>query len=112
MALDEKRRVTEPALVELSGGLDLGSIARWEAEVGKAGTGSATVVLDLTGVDFLDSAGVHGLFRMLAGLDAQGKRLVVVAPREGRVRRLLEILDVQRLVLMCESCEEALAKRR
>ena len=93
MALDEKRRVTEPALVELSGGLDLGSIARWEAEVGKAGTGSATVVLDLTGVDFLDSAGVHGLFRMLAGLDAQGKRLVVVAPREGRVRRLLEILD-------------------
>lgn len=112
MALDEKRRVTEPALVELSGGLDLGSIARWEAEVGKAGTGSATVVLDLTGVDFLDSAGVHGLFRMLAGLDAQGKRLVVVAPREGRVRRLLEILDVQRLVLMCESREEALAKRR
>ena len=112
MALDEKRRVTEPALVELSGGLDLGSIARWEAEVGKAGTGSATVVLDLTGVDFLDSAGVHGLFRMLAGLDAQGKRLVVVAPREGRVRRLLEILDVKRLVLMCESREEALAKRR
>ena len=98
--------------MELSGGLDLASIARWEAEVGKAGTGSATVVLDLTGVDFLDSAGVHGLFRMLAGLDAQGKRLVVVAPREGRVRRLLEILDVQRLVLMCESREEALAKRR
>jgi len=111
VALDEERRVTEPAIVELSGGLDLASVARWEAEVGKAGTGSGTVVLDLTGVDFLDSAGVHGLFRMLAGLDAQGKRLVVVAPREGRARRLLEILDLQRLVVMCESREEALGNR-
>ena len=61
-----------------------------------------------TDVDFLDSAGVHGLFRMLAGLDGQGKRLVVVAPRHGRARRVLEILDVQSLVRLCESRDEAL----
>ena len=81
----------EAAVVEFVGGLDLSSIARWEAEAGKAASTSGTVVLDLTGVDFLDSAGVHGLFRMLATLDGQGKRLVVVAPRDGRARRVLEI---------------------
>jgi len=100
--------VREAAVVEFVGGLDLSSIGRWEAEVGKAASTSGTVVLDLTGVDFLDSAGVHGLFRMLAGLDGQGKRLVVVAPSDGRARRVLEILDVQSLVRLCESRDEAL----
>jgi hypothetical protein len=45
---------------------------------------------------------------MLAALDGQGKRLVVVAPSHGRARRVLEILDVQSLVRLCESRDEAL----
>lgn len=98
----------DAAVVDFVGGLDLSSIARWEAEAGKAASTSGTVVLDLSGVDFLDSAGVHGLFRMLAALDGQGKRLVVVAPRGGRARRVLEILDLQSLVRLCESRDEAL----
>ena len=97
------------AVVDLVGGLDLSSVARWEAEVGKAASTSGTVVLDLTGIEFLDSAGVHSLFRMLAPLDGQGKRLVVVAPRHGRARRLLEILDLPSLVRLCESRDEALS---
>ena len=101
--------MTQPALVQIVGGLDLSTVVRWEAEVGKAAAASRTVVLDLSGVDFLDSAGVHGLFRMLAALDAQGKRLVVVAPRGGRVRRLLEILDLPTITWVCESREEALS---
>ena len=100
--------MTDAAVVDLVGGLDLSSVARWEAEVGKAASTSRTVVLDLTGVAFLDSAGVHGLFRMLAALDGQGKQLVVVAPHDGRARRLLEILDLQSLVRLCESRDEAL----
>ena len=87
LALDRRSRVTEAAVVDFVGGLDLSSMARWEAEVGKAASTSGTVVLDLTEVDFLDSAGVNGLFRMLAALDGQGKRLVLVAPRHGRARR-------------------------
>ena len=100
--------MTQATVVDLVGGLDLGTVARWEAEVGKAASASGTVVLDLTRVDFLDSAGVHGLFRMLASLDGQGKRLVVVAPQHGPARRLLEILDLQTLVRLCESRDEAL----
>ena len=99
----------DAAVVEVVGGLDLSTLPRWEAEVGKAASTSRTVVLDLTRVDFLDSAGVHGLFRMLAELDGQGKHSIVVAPRDGRARRVLEILDLQRLVQLCDSRDEALS---
>ena len=108
MALDRRRRVTRPAVVEIDDGLDLSTIARWEAEVAKAATRTRTVVLDLAGVDFVDSAGVHGIFRMLASLDAQGKRLVLVAPSGGRIRRVLEILDVPTLAGVCETREDAI----
>jgi anti-anti-sigma factor len=111
VALDRRARVTQPALVEVEGGLDLSTVARWEADVAKAAATSRTIVLDLSEVDFLDSAGVHGLFRMLSTLEDRGKRLVVVAPRGGRVRRLLEILDVTSLAWICETRSEALVDR-
>jgi anti-sigma B factor antagonist len=104
--------VTRPAVVEIEDGLDLSTVVRWEAEVAKAATRTRTVVLDLAGVDFVDSAGVHGLFRMLASLDGQGKRLVLVAPRGGRIRRVLEILDVPALAGICETRAEALERER
>jgi anti-anti-sigma factor len=100
--------VSRPVLVDIDGGLDLSTVLRWEGEVAKAGTASRTVVLDLSRVDFVDSAGVHGLFRMLASLDGQGKRVLVVAPHGSRVRRLLEILELQSLAWLCETREEAL----
>ena len=99
--------MSDAAVVEVVGGLDLSTLPRWEAEVGKAASTTRTVVLDLTRVDFLDSAGVHGIFRMLAGLDGQGKHPIVVAPHDGRARRVLEILDLQRIVQLCESRDEA-----
>jgi anti-anti-sigma factor len=100
--------MSPPVLVEIVGGLDLSTVLRWEAEVDKAASGSRTLVLDLSRVDFVDSAGVHGLFRMLASLDGQGKRASVVAPHGGRVRRLLEILELQSIAWLCETREEAL----
>ena len=37
---------------------------------------------------------------------------MIVAPQEGRVRRLLEILDVPSLAYVCDSLEEALQVER
>ena len=108
MAVHRTAGVNRPVLVEIVGGLDLSTVWHWEAEVGKAGSASRTVVVDLTRVDFVDSAGVHGLFRMLASLNGQDKRAFVVAPHGGRVRRLLEILELQSLAWLCETREEAL----
>ena len=112
MALHERTRVSPAAVVEVVGGLDLSTLTRWEAEVGNASGASRAVVLDLTAVDFLDSAGVHGLFRMLATLEGQGKDVAVVAPSGGPVRRLLEIIDLPAIARLCETREDAAALSR
>ena len=69
-----------PAVVEVVGELDLSTVAHWEATVGRAARSTELVVLDVSRVEFLDSAGVHALFRMLTTLQSQRKRLVIVAP--------------------------------
>ena len=102
--------MTDTAVVEVTGGLDLSTVVRWEADVERAASSSRTLVLDLSGIDFLDSAGVHALLRMLTTLADGGKRLFVVAPPGGRARRLLEILDVSSLAWICDSREEALGR--
>ena len=101
--------MTEANVVEVVGELDLSTVSHWEATVARAGRTAELVVLDVSRVKFLDSAGVHALFRMLTTLRNQQKRLVIVAPREGRVRRLIEILDLPSLAWVCETVEEALA---
>ena len=101
--------MTDPQVVEVVGELDLSTVPYWEATVGRAARNTEQVVLDVSRVEFLDSAGVHALFRMLTTLRHQQKRLVIVAPQEGRVRRLIEILDLPSLTWVCETVEEALA---
>lgn len=100
--------MTGPRVVELVGELDLATVAHWEAEVEQAAAGTGLVVLDLSRIAFVDSAGVHSLFRMLATLGERSKRLVVVAPPESAVRRLLDILDLTALALVCDTRDEAL----
>jgi len=101
--------VSDTRVVEVVGELDLSTVSYWEAAVGRAARNTELVVLDVSRVEFLDSAGVHALFRMLTTLRNQKKRLVIVAPQEGRVRRLIEILDLPSLASVCETVEEALA---
>ncbi len=94
-------------MVTVDGELDLGTISYWEALVERAATSASTVVLDLSGVTFIDSAGVHALFRMLTELHVKSRSLALVAPPEAPVRRLLEILDLESLVSVHQTVEEA-----
>lgn len=105
----ERSTVSESSrVVEVTGELDLSTIAHWEAEVEQAAERASMIVLDLTGLAFIDSAGVHSLFRMLAALDRRAKRLVLVAPPEGAVRRLLDVLNLTALADVYDSRAEAL----
>jgi anti-anti-sigma factor len=98
---------TAPSVVEVTGELDLSTVARWEEDVEAVGRDSSVVVLDLSEVGFVDSAGVRTLFRLIRAAGMQGTRLLFVAPRDGSVRRLLEILDLSALTPVCESRAEA-----
>jgi anti-anti-sigma factor len=97
-----------PSVVEVKGELDLSTIARWEKNVQMVGRDASAVVLDLSEVGFVDSAGVRSLFRLARDTASRGTRLLIVAPRGGAVRRLLDILAIRSLTPVCESRAEAL----
>ena len=97
-----------PSVVEVTGELDLSTVARWEENVEAVGRDSAVVVLDLSQVGFVDSAGVRTLFRLARNAASRGTRLLIVAPHDGAVRRLLDILTIESMTPVCESRAEAL----
>jgi anti-sigma B factor antagonist len=55
---------------------------------------ATTVVLDLSGVDYLDSAGIRLLYRSTSALADRRQRLVLVVPAESRLRDLLAMTGV------------------
>jgi anti-anti-sigma factor len=99
---------TSRPVVEVTGELDLSTAARWEEDVEAVGRDSTVVVLDLSDVRFVDSAGVRTLFRLVRTAESHGTHVFIVAPHAGPVRRLLDILAIDSLTPVCESRAEAL----
>lgn len=56
------------------------------------------VVVDLSEVDYLDSAGIHLLFRLREALQSRGQRLALVIPDPSTVRDTLRLAGVADLV--------------
>ncbi len=96
------------SIVAVTGELDLSTAARWDEDVQAATRHSPAVVLDLSQVRFVDSAGVRALFRWVQRAERRGVLMVVVAPHDGPLWRLLDILDLESVAPICDSREDAL----
>src|SRR5690242_3761963 len=106
----ERRVDPDITVVEVSGRLALGResqrIETLMDELGKKG--GARVVLDLTGVEYIDSAGI-GMLALAAGkLKESGGTLAIVAP-EGRVLQLLNLTQLHMIVKVCPTVAAATA---
>ncbi|MDQ7005615.1 MAG: STAS domain-containing protein [Acidobacteriota bacterium] len=71
--------------------------------------GRLRVIFDLSGVNFVDSAGLGELVACHRSLDQLGGRLVLAAPR-GKVRDLIELTRIGELLPVCPTVEEALQR--
>jgi len=95
-------------VASLSGEIDLSNAAEiTDALLGGVPNEALGLVIDLSEVSYIDSAGV----RMLAELDHRlgwrAQALRVVAPQESRSRRVLEIAGLERVLSLDTSVETA-----
>jgi anti-anti-sigma factor len=95
-------------VASLSGEIDLSNAAEiTDALLGGVPNEALGLVIDLSAVSYIDSAGV----RMLAELDHRlgwrAQALRVVAPQESRSRRVLEIAGLERVLSLDTTVEAA-----
>lgn len=108
LQIEEKRIQPDLTLIELVGKLALGRESqRIESILDEMlRAGHLKVIADMTGVDYIDSAGI-GLLALCAGrLKEAGGRMIVVAP-EGRVLSLLKMTQVNMILTVCATVAEA-----
>ena len=76
-------------VVRFGGELDLTTLAGLDEAVGR--TTARIVILDLTGIEFVDSAGLHAIDRVNRLLAAGRRRLLLVAPPDSRAGWTLRV---------------------
>jgi len=84
-------------VAHLTGEIDMSNAQELtEAVFGATGNHALGVVLDLTDVEYLDSAGIHLIYRLGDGLRVRGQRLALVIPSTSPVNDALRLAGVRR----------------
>jgi anti-sigma B factor antagonist len=97
------------AVVRVVGELDVATAPRLRQEaVRLVGLGITRVVLDLGGVDFIDSTGLGVIVGMVKRLRTHGGELSLIRG-EDRVTKVFDITRVSDILPLHESLDEALA---
>lgn len=102
----------EVMIVRLLGDLDLSSVATLRSTgITLLADGWNNVVVDLAGVEFLDSAGIGVLIGLRRRCLLADGECVLAEPSDG-IRRLLETSEVDRLFRVFDTAERATSSLR
>ncbi len=94
----------------ITGEIDLSNAATLQRAMLDAVSNTATgMVVDLSGVSYLDSAGIRMLGEMSERLRWREQRLAVIAPEGSRVRGVLSMAGANDVVAFEETLDAALA---
>ncbi len=102
-------RLGASAVARLTGEIDLSNAEELERSILAETRGSPTVVLDLSQVDYIDSAGVVLLHRVARTLLAEARSLRLAAPGETPAARIVSLSALDAAIPVHPSWEEALA---
>lgn len=107
--IDEEERVRGTVVLAVHGDADMNVAEELEARLTEViDEGPSALVLDLSGVTFIDSTVLAVLLHGLKRLGAAGGRLRIVTARP-EIRRIFELTLLDRLFELDSSREEALA---
>jgi anti-sigma B factor antagonist len=99
----EIRDETDVAVVALSGEFDLAGVQAFEGELAKVEqTGAEVVLVDLSGLGFMDSSGLRALVMADQRATKTGRRLAIV-PGPPAIRRVFEITQLDDRLDLVES---------
>jgi anti-anti-sigma factor len=84
-------------VVHLSGELDLGTVGQLEAALTPMIAQGGPVTLQVSGLDFMDSTGLHALVKAATSLGDRGCLVIHGLDGKGRIRKLIELSQIERL---------------
>lgn len=98
-------------IVRVQGDIDLHTVPRFERAVQEGiDRARSTLIIDLSGATYLDSAGLSALLSANKKLSTRDAKLYVIAPRScPGVRRVLEITRIDTIIPVYESLEDVLS---
>lgn len=104
-----RRRHGELVVVSLAGEVDVDNVSRVRACLDEAvDKGGPRLVVDLSGLTFIDTTGLGVLVRQLARLRARDGSMALVAP-DGQVLRRLRRTNLAPLFPIYDTLSQALA---
>jgi len=107
------QRLDGQVVLSVHGEIDLENAGRARERIVRAvPSGAQGIVLDLTNVSHLDSAGVRLLFDLARRLHERRQELAVVAPSQSLLRDVLAVVSLDRVAAVAETLDEALAGLR
>lgn len=96
-------------IAHVTGEVDLSNAEDVGATVISATPNEAVgVVLDLSGVDYLDSAGIYVIYGMRSSLQARGQVMILVIPPTSPVHDSLRLAGAERPEQVAAAVEDAL----
>jgi anti-anti-sigma factor len=100
-------------VARFEGDIDLPRARELEPELFRAvGNEALGLVVDLSGVRHIDSAGVRLLFQLAARLELRRQRLAVVVPTGSSVRRVLDLVGLDASAQLAPTVDEAITGLR
>jgi anti-anti-sigma factor len=96
-------------VARLTGELDISVAQATGRKIANAVPNSARgVVVDMSGLDFMDSSGVSMLFGLARQMGSHRQQLIVVAPTGRPVARVLQIVEFDRAAPVREDVDAAI----
>lgn len=109
----DKKRIEGMSLLSVEGIIKLGESAEFLAENLKRilEKDDGHVLLDLSGINYIDSTGIGELVGYLGRFGDRGRKLILVNPSQ-RIRKLLEVAQLDTLFPSYDDLDAAIAAEK
>jgi len=105
------RSLDGAACLSVAGDLDLAAVPSFLGYLNRASQGGVNLIVDLSGLRYIDSSGINTLLAVEKTFARAGRRIVLAAASP-RMLRILKIISLEQILPLYPTVEAALASLR